>query len=341
MPNSHPLVSSSRFYNSVCGPFVGLLLSICMPSLVLAQGVRGVMDDLVRGTARVADDIPVKKVDDLVAELSRSRSAREAVDAELLKSGRLAGVGDAVHNTARSNEVLRLLRSATANLDPEVIRRIEQLDDSSRDVALCSPEVEKSLRGRCLILRQEGDCCAKEAQRRLRRWEMYGPDAARAALRLDEAIRSGFIIVKDGGRVVTLADFGCAMTHFGNGSWRFWKEYVQPHWKIWATSGALAAYITNPEYFQDTAGKLTEAGFRHLTEFAGVVAASAVRGVGKGSGTATEKVIAAVRDTFFDRERGIYAMGGTLIFLLFVSLLFRRIRYWLLRPFRWLNRTPT
>ena len=35
------------------------------------------------------------------------------------------------------------------------------------------------------------------------------------------------------------------------------------------------------------------------------------------------------------------AAVGVLVFLICVSFLFRRIRYWLLRPFRWLNRSPS
>ena len=124
-------------------PRRGIHASIASMLLILfatptahAQGVRGALDDLVRGAAKVADDIPVKKMDDLVADLAKSRGARDAVDMELRKAGQLAGNADVVRGVARSEEVLRLLRSATSGLDPNVMRRVEQLDDASRDVAL-------------------------------------------------------------------------------------------------------------------------------------------------------------------------------------------------------------
>lgn len=169
---------------------------------------------------------------------------------------------------------------------------------------------------------------------------IFGPDAARAALRLDEAIRGGSVIVKDGSRAVSVADFGSALVRYGDASWTFWKQYVQPHWKVWAASGALAAYLANPEAFQDTAGKLTQAGFKHLTEFAGKVAAAAIRGIGDGSASATENVRTAIWETYFKGEKGVYAAIGTLAFVACISLLFRRVRYWALRPFRWLNQAP-
>lgn len=338
--NTRPVrvVERHRLWN-VLG-IVGCLLMAFSTGPVFGQGARGVVDDLMRGTARVADEIPVKKVDDLVAELSKSRSAREAVDAELRKAGRIAEGGQVARGAARSDEVLRLLRAATNELDPSVLRRIESLDEASREAAfvlakggdeLVRTVPDLATRARLL---QEGGAETVAAV------GMFGPEAARAALRLDEAIRGGSVLVKDGSRAVSVADFGNVMTRFGDASWSFWKQYVQPHWKVWAASGALAAYLANPEYFQDTAGKLTEAGFKHLTEFAGEVAAAAIRGVGEGSGTATEKVGGAVWDTYFKGDKGIYAAIGTMAFVVCISLLFRRVRYWALRPFRWLNQVP-
>jgi len=319
---------------------VAALLLLSPTSLIAAAGTRGVLDELVRGTARVAEDVPVKRLDEVVTELSKSRVAREAVDAELRKAGRAAEVGEAARGAARSHEVLRLLRSATAELDPSLIRRIEQLDDASRDAALVltrgGEELSRTLpdlatRGR--LLREGGaDTVAVVG--------IFGPDAAHAALRLDEAIRGGAVVVKEGRRAVTVADFGNAMLRFGEGSWSFWKEYVQPHWKLWAASGALAAYLANPEYFQDAAGKLTESGFKRLTELVGEVGASAIRGVGRGSGEAARQMKQAAQETFFDGWQGLYAAVGTLVFLGAVAILFRRVRHWLLRPFRWLNRAP-
>jgi hypothetical protein len=324
----------------VCA-FAAITLAIIAPSSsVCAQGLRSVMDDLIRGTARVADEIPVKKVDELVAELGKSRAAREAVDTEIRKAGRLAETGDALRGAARSDEVLRLLRTATSELDPSVFRRIEQLDDASRDAALVLARGGDELTRAVPDLATRGRLVREGGAETVAAVGMFGSDAGRAALRLDEAIKGGTVVVRDGGRAVTIADFGVAMTRYGDASWRFWKEYIQPHWKLWAASGALAAYITNPEYFQDAAGQLTEAGFKHLTEFVGEVAAAAIRGVGEGSGAAVEKVAKATRETYLNATNGVYAAIGTVAFLFCVSLLFRRVRRRLLWPLQWLNQPP-
>jgi hypothetical protein len=327
-------------HRHVCA-VVAFVLAIVVPtSVVYGQGLRGVMNDLVRGTARVADDVPVKKVDAFVAELGKSRAAREAVDTEIRKAGRLAETGDAIRDAARSDEVLRLLRAATSDLDPSVIRRIEQLDDASRDAALVLAKGGDELTRTVPDLAIRGRLVREGGADTVAAVGIFGPDAGRAALRLDEAIKAGSVVVRDGGRVVTVADFGVAMTRHGNASWNFWKVYIQPHWKLWAASGALAAYLANPEYFQDAAGGLTEAGFKQLTEFVGEVAAAAIRGVGDGSATAAEKIVTATHETYFNGRNGVYAAFGTVVFLVGVSLLFRRIRGWLLRPFFWLNQLP-
>ncbi len=319
---------------------IGLLSALLSAGPAFGQGLRGVVDDLVRGTARVADDVPLKKLDDLVAELSKSRAAREAVDVELRKAGRIVEGGGVVRGAARSDEVLRLLRSATTQLDPSVLKRLEGLDGVSREAALVlakgGDDLAKTvpdLAARARLLR-EGNAETVAAV------GLFGPDAARAALRLDEAIRGGSVAVRKGGRAVTVADFGNVLTRQGDAAWSFWKVYVRPHWKVWAASGALAAYLANPEFFQDAAGKLTEAGFRHLTEFAGETAAAAIRGVGMGSRTAAENVGDALRDTYLNGRNRVYAAVGTLVFLGCAALPFRRVRHWVFRPFRWLNQAP-
>lgn len=325
--------------SGICLPLATVLV-LCVPATALAQRARGVLDDLVRGVARVPDDVPIKKVDELVAELSKSRTVRDAVDAELQGARRAAAAGEAARSVARSDEVLRLLRSATSDIDPSVIRRIEQLDEASRDVALVLAKGGQELTRTLPDLSTRGRLLREGGAETVAAAGLFGPDAARAALRLDEALRGGNVLVKEGTRAVTVADFGAAMMRYGDASWSFWKRHIQPHWKVWAASGALAAYLANPEAFQNAVGEMTEAGFERLTELAGAATAAAIRGIGRGSGKAVENLDQAVRETFFTDEKRWYAAIGSLIFLSGLMLAFRRVRYWLLRPFRWLNQSP-
>jgi hypothetical protein len=103
------------------------------------------------------------------------------------------------------------------------------------------------------------------------------------------------------------------MTKSSQASWQFWKTYVQPHWKLWLGSGALAAYLVNPEAFQNASAQLTEAGFQHLTELAGEVTAAAIRGTGQGAGQATYQVGRAVQETYFNGWQGFAAAVGTVL----------------------------
>ncbi len=317
-----------------------LLALVLFCSASYSQGIQGVMSDLVRGATKITDDIPTKKVDDIVAELKNSRVTRELVDKELITAGKITDRSNAARTAARSDEVLHLLRSITAGLDPSVFPRLQKLDDASRDVALVLARGSEELSRTVPDLATRGRLVREGGLETVAATGLYGPDVARTAIRIDEAIKGGTIVVKEGNRAVTVADFGYALTKYKDASWRFWNTYVQPHWKVWAASGALAAYLNNPEYFQDLAGDLTEAGLKNLTEFVGEVIASGIRGTGTGSGKAIEDIVDAANETFFRSNFWLYPVIGTIIFLGCISLLFRRVRYWVFRLFLWLNRTP-
>jgi len=306
--------------------FIFAAVVLCGNGPALAQRPRKVIEDLIRGTARVTDDVPLGKVDGLIEDVGRSKAAREAIDTEIRGAGRAGRSPKAAKGLWRADEILRLLRDATSELDPSVIRRLEQLDEGSREAALVvargGEHVQRSLpdiaaRGR--FLREGGAETVATIG-------TFGPDAARAAMRLDEAIQSGSLVVRDGARAITLTDFGRVMTRRGDASWSFWKTYVQPHWKVWLASGALAAYLTNPEAFQDAAGYLTESGFRRLAELAGEVAAAAIRGAGRGTAEAVDRAVDAFSDTFWSGARSRSAMIGTALLLAAVALSFRKVR---------------
>lgn len=317
--------------------FLGVALST---ESACGKGLPSVLDDLIRGTAKVADDVPVKKVDDLVSELSKSQAARKAVDAELDKAGRILKTKQVLRGAARADEVLRLLRETTQELDPSLIRRLEDLDGASREAAFVLAKGSQDIARTVPDLSVRGRLLREGGAETVAAVGMFGPEALRAAMRLDQAIQGGKVVVKGGQKAVTLADFGGVMTRFGEAAWNFWKRYVEPHWPLWVGSGALAAYLANPEFFQDAVGNLTKAGFKLLTEFVGEVAASAIRGLGEGTASATDRVRDAIVDTYFTGERKLSLIFVTMAALGCLSLLFRRVRYWVFLPFRWLNQVP-
>lgn len=318
--------------------FLSFVLVFVTPAHNAVAQRSAVFGDLIRKAVRVADDVPLRRLDEVVEDLGKSRAIREALEAEVQHSSRvLEKAGKAA---SRSEQVLTLLRRSATQLDPSLLRRIEQLDEGSREAALVLVRGGEHLRGSVPDLAVRSRLLRDGGPETVAAVGALGTDAARAATRLDEAIRAGGVIVRDAGHPVALADFGRVMSRGGNASWSFWTTYVRPHWKVWTASGALAAYLTNPEGFQDAAGHLTESGFKRLTELAGTVAAAAVRGVGQGTGKSVQDVSEAVKETFLTGPRRFYAIGGATILLIGLTLTFRRVRHLAARPIRWLQETP-
>lgn len=81
------------------------------------------------------------------------------------------------------------------------------------------------------------------------------------------------------------------MTKTGESGWQFWQKYVQPYWKLWLGSGALAVYLNDPEQFQDAAGNLSEVGFRHLGLLMGEAFSGSHSRISQGTTEVVEKVV--------------------------------------------------
>lgn len=310
-----------------------LLLTSLLPSIATSFSWK----TFIQGTAKVADDVPVNKADDIAQNLAQSKSITRKLDADLLQAGKLTDkMDDAARATARNTAMFKVLEKAIPD-NPALLKEIKALDSASQDAAVVLAKGGQSMArampditGRGQLLRRGGaDVVAAVG--------LHGDDAARAAMRLDTAIQGGSLIIPAGKRAVTLEDFGRVMTETGESSWQFWQKSVQPHWKLWLGSGALAVYLANPEQFQDIAGNLSEAGFHHLSLLMGEVSAGAIRGISQGTAEVVEKVVGEMTTSFFQSWQGF--VSGLLI-LFGISLLFRRVRYYVLWPLRWLNKTP-
>ena len=192
------------------------------------------MSDLVRGATKISDDIPTKKVDDIVAELTNSRATRELVDNELIKAGKITDSSNAARTAARSDEVLQLLMSTTAGLDPSVVRRLEGLDKASRDVALVLARGSEELSRTVPDLATRGRLVRDGGLETLAATGLFGPDVARSAIRMDDAMTGGTLVVKEGNRAVTVADFGYARTTYGDESSKFGTPSIEQHLETWA-----------------------------------------------------------------------------------------------------------
>lgn len=313
--------------------FVWIVAGTSMPN----QAHAGRLDGLLRRATRVADDMPVGSVDEMAERLAKSGAAREAVEAELRRSGKLSpSLDDAARAARRAAETETALRAAMSGFDPTTARAAESLDPAARETALMicrgGDQIATTipdLAARSRFLQAAGPDAVAAAG-------MFGRPAADAAIRLDMALRAGEVVCLPGKRAATVADFGRLMTTYGSPGNAFWQRYVLPHWKAWLGSGALAWYLIDPDGFMDQAGGLTEEGFRRLTEVGGALAASAIRGTAQGGGAAVDHVARAASDSYLIGWRGVVPFIAT-IFILAIA--FPRTRRSILRPLRWLCTT--
>lgn len=292
---------------------------------------------LIQGTVKVADDVPVNKADDIAERLARSNSVTRKLDADLMKAGQLTNkMDDAARITVRKAAMLKTLEKAIPD-NPALLREIKALDNASQEAAIVLAKGGQSMTRAMPDITGRGQLLKRGGADVVAAVGLHGDDAARAAMRLDTALQGGNLIIPAGKRAVTLADFGRVMTETGESGWQFWQKYVQPHWKLWLSSGALAVYLADPEQFQDAVGNLSEAGFRQLGLLMGEVSAGAIRGISQGTAQVVEKVVVETTAGFFQSWQG--AVSG-LLTLFAISMLFRRVRYYVLWPLRWLNKTP-
>lgn len=294
---------------------------------------------IVRESAGIAEHVPVSRAEQVAQRLAKSKAVEEAIEKDLKAVAELHPDLKAIERDAfKAAAMSRLLERYLAN--PEVRRSVNIMDVQSRQAAVILARGGRTMAEKIPDLALRGRLLKDGGSELVAAVGLHGPQVATEALRVESAIKSGALSGVSGVRPVTLADFGAAMTRFGGGSWSFWKTYVVPHWDKWLVGGAVAAYISNPEYFQDAAGKLTREGFKTLTELVGKVAAEGIRGIGEGSETATNRVGDAIVQTYFKGWRSAFAIAMTVGCVGLVALLIPRLRYYLLRPIKWLFKTP-
>ena len=259
-------------------------------------------EDIIHYTAKVPREVPLKNIDQVNELVKNFPLLREAAERELKAAGKLSPGAD---DLARSNAVRETLARMLGE-NPTLLRQIDRLGEADRATALVMArgsqdltEVVGDMATRARLIEAGGPELVAAVG-------LYGPNMAKISLALDTAIRAGKVMSPTpaqwddlaqvagkapnrGMRDFRLEDFTALMVKGGENTKRFFIGYVQPHWKLWATGSAIAAYSLNPEFFQDQAGRLTEAGFRNLVVFMGEIAASSIRGTGEGMQQLTEE----------------------------------------------------
>lgn len=295
---------------------------------------------LVRGIARVSDDVPLGKIDDVATGNGMRRAAQELME----ESG--TRIDDAA---ARTRAVRKALDEALSAIESKPLRQqlakdLARLDLPSQEAALLLARGSKRIADvvpdvalRSRLLREGGG----EVVAALGRFD----DLADDAVRFDLAVSKGAVRSPSGMRKLGTDDFGRFFLEQGKRGHQFWTVYVRPHWKLWLAGTALAAVMIAPDEFLDAAGNLTEHGIKRVGELGGEVLARTVTAAIAASGEASKKVIREtteqVSKTFFSDVWGIPALALLLVVIVIAVPVTRRycVRV-LFRLFRRRNPQP-
>ena len=242
---------------------------------------------LVRTLGRVADDVPLNKVDDVAEELAKSKAGREV----LKKAG--VRIDDALE---RSRGLSRLLRETVGESNPAILKQLDALDEPAREAALVlargARRIDEAIPDvalRSQFLREGGAETVAALGRH--------PDFVDDVLEFDVALRAGRLPSPAGMRAATLEDLGHFLHVGGDRARHFWSNSVRPHWKLWLGGSALTAVLITPDEYLDAVGDLTEAGLEKLGKFGGDLLAKALRGAVTGLGEGSKKVVQESAET--------------------------------------------
>lgn len=305
----------------VCILSPGLMLLIC-PCDAYAIN----FGSLIRQIGRVADDVPLNKVDDVAEELATSKAGRD-----LLRKGGVR-IDDALE---RSRGLNRLLREAVGETNPSLLKQLDALDEPSREAALVFAHGARKIDDaipdlalRSQFLRDGGAETVAALGRH--------PELVDDALQFDVALRAGRLASPAGMRAVTLEDMGRFVRSGGDRAQRFWTSSVRPHWKLWLGGAALTAVLLAPDEYLDEFGNLTEAGLQKVGTFGGEVLAKALRGTVTGMGEGTKEVVRETAGTiarvFLSDVWGVVTLASLLLLAGFAMPLTRRL---LIACWRW------
>ena len=238
----------------------GLTVAMACP---IAEAID--MGRTLRKIARVADDVPISKLDDAATEAASSRFARELVE----KAGaRVDDVAD------RARVMRKLLAESADGLPPAVLKEVEALDGpaqetlavlarGSKKIGAAIPDVAERSR----LIREGGASTLLVVGR----YE----DLADDALAFATDARLGKLPTPSKGNL-SLRDFDEFFIKQGDRAKRFWDKSVRPNWKLWLGSTALATVLATPDEYLDQAGELLHGAVSKIARVGGKTLGAAI-----------------------------------------------------------------
>ena len=292
-----------------------------MATAVNAKG-HGVLQELLSGSAELPSPVSVRNLDDMLERLKRSGKAAETLNKEMLaKVGK--GKTPQELKTLRKRWALNQLKQYGKN-DPVLISQIQQMDQPTMEamalLAKGGAELASNVPDvwiRSQLLKQGGAPLLEGAA-------LYGKKVVRPAMRFQMRLDSGKLRVLKGKSSVDLEDFVATITRHGKASIHFFNEQIAPHWKTWVSTGLLAWWVADPDYFQNTVGDLTRKGAAAVSELAGTLIGNAVMGTVEGGGKALNRFWWQLLETV--EQQGLMAVIMVLGLLFGIALLLPGVR---------------
>lgn len=270
------------------------------------------LSSALKRIAKVADEVPIRNLDEIV----QNKSTRDvAADVIRRTSGKVDDLADPI-------VLNRLLRQSLKNVDPAIIRQIDQLDIPAKQAALVLGRGADNV-GRALpdvALRSE--FVSKAGAETLLTLGQYD-DLVEDALKFDAVANSG--IWKNGPRVMQVSDFGNFFNKNGERAHHFWSKYIRPNWKAVSASTALAVIMVSPDEYLDAAGDFTKQGLTKLGHASGVFLGGAIAGTGDGIKVLLNDTATAVYETYLKSFLGVVSLLILFVVTVFTVPYSRRI----------------
>jgi len=253
----------------------------------------------LRKIARVADDVPIAKLDDVATEAASSRFARDLVEK----------AGGRFDDVAERTKVLRkILKESAEGLPPSVVKQLDALEGSSQEAMAVLAKGSKRIGNAVPDVAERGRLLAEGGAETLLTVGRY-EDLADDAVRFSTAVRASKLPKPSGGSL-SLEDFGDFFVKQGDRGKNFWDKYVKKNWKVWLGSAALATVLATPDEYLDQAGNLLEGAAQKLARVGGRLLGVALTT----AGTFIEATLWELVSAFVKRPLGatIVAVGGLL-----------------------------
>lgn len=250
---------------------------------------------LLRRLAKVADDVPVRGLDEAMEGVVVGRHGRSLVD-DVVRRG-----GGKIDDVAERSRVLRKLWKETiGDADASLLRQLDDLPPVRSEAAVTMARGARRLESTIPDLAIRGRFLREGGGETLAAMGRYD-DLVDDAVRFDLALQAGKLPSPAGARTLTLSDFGAFFHRNGERAYRFWAKSVSPHWKLWLGGTALAALLLSSDEMIDEAGQLTATAMRRLGDHLGDRLAAILAAGVEGTAALAEPIIAKTSQSLAER----------------------------------------